>query len=118
MIALYAGFHLSAKLHGKICNGNEASLVPRSTWPEQTQCWLMGMRLVRSCGNGTMLSNLHCHNSLKVCGGSMSPHVYHLGSCSQILSLPVPEGVVTQTAIFAKDRVSEDNQEENGVGEN
>ena len=36
----------------------------------------------------------------------MSPCVYHLGSFSQILSLPVPDGVVTQTAIFAKDRVS------------
>jgi len=47
-----------------------------------------------------------CHHFLKVCGGSMSPQVYHLGSHSQILSLPVPEGVATQSAIFAKDRVS------------
>lgn len=47
-----------------------------------------------------------CFLSIQVCGGSMSPCVYHLGSFSQILSLPVPDGVVTQTAIFAKDRVS------------
>ena len=38
-------------------------------------------------------------------GGAVAPVVYHLGSMNKILSLPVPDGVVSQGAIFAKDNV-------------
>ena len=38
-------------------------------------------------------------------GGSDAPVVFHLGSMNKILSLPVPDGVVSQGAIFAKDNV-------------
>ena len=38
-------------------------------------------------------------------GGSVAPVVFHLGSMNKILSLPVPDGVVSQGAIFAKDNV-------------
>ena len=40
-----------------------------------------------------------------VCGGSMAPCVYHLSSLSATVRLPSPDGVATQAAIFAKDRV-------------
>lgn len=40
-----------------------------------------------------------------VCGGSMSPTIYHLSTLSKVASLQVPSDVVTQTAIFVKDRV-------------
>ena len=40
-----------------------------------------------------------------VCGGSMAPVIFHFVSNSKITSLPVPANVVTQTAIFANDRV-------------
>ena len=41
-----------------------------------------------------------------VCGGSMAPSIYRLTSTNKITSLSVPPNVVTQAAIFAKDRVS------------
>ena len=41
-----------------------------------------------------------------VCGGSFSPTIYHLSTLSKITAMDVPKEVVTQTAIFAKDRVS------------
>eukprot|EP00731_Ephydatia_muelleri_P038261 Em0696g1a len=40
-----------------------------------------------------------------VYGGSDAPVVFHLGSMNKILSLPVPDGVVSQGAIFAKDNI-------------
>lgn len=40
-----------------------------------------------------------------VYGGSAAPVVFHLGSMNKILSLPVPEGTVSQGAIFAKDNI-------------
>ena len=40
-----------------------------------------------------------------VYGGSVAPVVFHLGSMNKILSLPVPDGVVSQGAIFAKDNI-------------
>ena len=40
-----------------------------------------------------------------VCGGSMAPSIYRLTSTNKIASLSVPPNVVTQTAIFTKDRV-------------
>ena len=41
----------------------------------------------------------------QVYGGLAAPVVYHLGSMNKILSLPVPDGVASQGAIFAKDNV-------------
>ena len=41
-----------------------------------------------------------------VCGGSMPPSIFRLASTNKISSLAVPAGVATQTAIFARDRVS------------
>jgi THO complex subunit 6 len=40
-----------------------------------------------------------------VCGGSMAPSIYRLTSTNKITSLSVPPNVVTQAAIFAKDRI-------------
>lgn len=40
-----------------------------------------------------------------VCGGSAAPSVYHLGSLTKTASLSVPKGVVTQSVIFAKERI-------------
>ena len=42
-----------------------------------------------------------------VCGGSFSPTIYHLSTLSKVIAMDVPKDVVTQTAIFAKERVSE-----------
>ena len=41
-----------------------------------------------------------------VCGGSFSPTIYHLSTLSKVVAMDVPKDVNTQTAIFAKERVS------------
>ena len=41
-----------------------------------------------------------------VCGGSQQPSIYHLSTVSRVASLDTPPGVVTQTLLFVKDKVS------------
>ena len=41
-----------------------------------------------------------------VCGGSFSPTIYHLSTLSKVVAMDIPKDVSTQTAIFAKERVS------------
>ena len=41
-----------------------------------------------------------------VCAGSMPPSIYRLPSNNKIATLSVPSNVVTQSIIFANDRVS------------
>lgn len=50
-----------------------------------------------------------------VCGGSFSPTIYHLSTLSKIIAMDVPKEVVTQAAIFAKERVNGVMHEENVV---